>query len=133
MSRRVSREIAMKLVFQMSINKEEINEVLENFKENCEENQENIEYDYVSDLVKGTYDNIEEIDKTIEDNLRNWKLDRIPKIDLAILRLSVFELKFYENTPEKVAINEAIELSKKYCDEKSWSFINAVLDNILKK
>lgn len=132
MSRRETRETAMKLLFQMSINKEDSSEVIDNFKENSEEEVQNVDFSYVSEVIRGVQDNLAFIDEVIEKNLRNWKIDRIPKIDLAILRLAVFEIKYKEEVPQNVAINEAIELSKKYCDDKSFPFINGVLDSIIK-
>lgn len=132
MSRRETRETAMKLLFQMSINKEDSSEVIDNFKENSEEEVQNVDFSYVSEVIRGVQDNLSFIDEVIEKNLRNWKIDRIPKIDLAILRLAVFEIKYKEEVPQNVAINEAIELSKKYCDDKSFPFINGVLDSIIK-
>lgn len=132
MSRRDTRETAMKLLFQMSINKESVNEVIDNFKDSYEEELSSIDFSYVTMVMQGVQDNIVSIDEVIEKNLRNWKIDRIPKIDLAILRLAVYEIKYNEEVPQNVAINEAIELSKKYCDDKSSSFINGVLDSIIK-
>lgn len=132
MSRRETRETAMKLLFQISINKEDTSEVIDNYKESSEEELQNVDFSYVSEVIKGVQDNMASIDEVIEKNLRNWKIDRIPKIDLAILRLAVFEIKYKEEIPQNVAINEAIELSKKYCDDKSFPFINGVLDSIIK-
>lgn len=132
MSRRETRETAMKLLFQISINKEDTSEVIDNYKESSEEELQNVDFSYVSEVIKGVEDNKASIDEVIEKNLRNWKIDRIPKIDLAILRLAVFEIKYKEEIPQNVAINEAIELSKKYCDDKSFPFINGVLDSIIK-
>lgn len=77
-------------------------------------------------------ENRENIDKKIEDSLTKWKLDRISKVNLSILRLAIGEMLYIEDVPEKVAINEAIEMTKKYSDEKSVSFINGVLDKAFK-
>ena len=68
----------------------------------------------------------------IKDNIEGYELDRIYKVDLAILVLAIYELKFENSTPDKVVLNEAIELSKKYSTDKSFSFINGVLAKILK-
>lgn len=133
MNRRRSREIAMALVFEMSINKEDYNDILENYKENTEEDLKNIDLDYITRILKGIQENSEEIDKKIEQYLVNWKLNRLSKIDLAILRICTYELMNEEDIPNAVSVNEGIELAKKYSEDKSFQFINGVLDNIKKE
>jgi len=93
--------------------------------------KENIEIDnkFVRDVVNGVLENIESIDKTISKYLDNWDLDRLGKTDKAILRLATYEMLHYD-TPKVVVINEAVELSKKYSDDKIIKLINAVLDKI---
>ena len=93
--------------------------------------KENLEIDnkYVRDIVNGVIENIDTIDKTISKYLDNWDLDRLGKTDRSILRLAAYEMMYYD-TPSIVAINEAVELSKKYSDEKIVKLINAVLDKI---
>lgn len=133
MSRKLSREKAMELVFSTMITGEKHIEAIENFVDNYEENIDALELDYIKEVLKGIEENREYIDSLIEKNLQNWKLNRISKVNLAILRLAVYEMKFKSDVPDKVAINEAIDLTKKYSDLKSKSFINGVLDNILKE
>ena len=93
--------------------------------------KENLEMDnkYVKDIVHGVLENLEEIDSIISKYLENWSLDRLGKTDKAILRLATYEMLYYD-TPEVVVINEAIELSKKYSDDKVVKLINAVLDKV---
>ena len=93
--------------------------------------KENLEIDnkYVRDIVYGVIENQNKIDETICKYLENWDLDRLGKTDKAILRLGAYELMYYD-TPQVVAINEAIELAKKYSDDKIVKLINAVLDKI---
>lgn len=93
--------------------------------------KENLEIDnkFVRDIVYGVFDNIENIDKVISKYLDNWDLDRLGKTDKAILRLGTYEMLYYD-TPKVVVINEAVELSKKYSDDKIVKLINAVLDKI---
>ena len=74
----------------------------------------------------------EEIDEIIKNSLINWTIDRVSKVNLTIVRLAIAEMLYINDVPEVVAINEAIELTKKYSDDKSSSFINGVLDKILK-
>ncbi|AYF54938.1 transcription antitermination factor NusB [Clostridium botulinum C] len=132
MNRRKSREIAMKLLFEMSINKEELKEIIHNFKENTDTSLKDVDFEYINKIIQGVQDNIETIDSKIEENLTKWKLNRLSKIDLTILRISTYEIIFVEDIPEKVAVNEGIELAKKYSAENSPAFINGVLGNMMK-
>ena len=86
---------------------------------------------YIEDVVYGTISNHSEIDKKIESNLKGWAVDRIAKTDLAILRLAVYEILYRNDIPYKVSINEAIEISKLFCDDSSPSFINGILASIV--
>ncbi len=133
MNRRKSREIAMTLLFEMSINKEDHNEILTNFKEHTDSDLTDVDMDYVQRVLKGVQENLHEIDNKIEQNLINWKLYRLSKIDLAILRTSTYEILFEADIPAKVSVNEGIELAKKYSDEKSFQFINGVLGSMIKE
>ncbi|MBL4937908.1 transcription antitermination factor NusB [Clostridium sp. YIM B02515] len=132
MNRRKSREIAMKLLFEMSIKKENYNEIYENFKENTDMDLQDIDMEYVFRVLKGVEENQKTIDDKIEENLINWKLNRVAKIDLAILRTSTYEIFYEDDIPDKVSVNEGIELAKKYSDEKSFQFINGVLGKMIK-
>ncbi len=132
MNRRKSREIAMKLLFEMSINKEVYEEILVNFKENTDINLDDIDFNYLERVVNGVQKNIDVIDKKIEENLKNWKFNRLSKVDLSILRIAMFEILFSEDIPDKVALNEGIELAKKYSADNSATFVNGVLGNIVK-
>lgn len=132
MKRQKSREIAMELLFGMALSKNSYEETIENFVENYEMDINTIDLEYVKNTVKVVSENLEKIDSIITGSLVNWKLDRISKVNLTILRLAVGEMLFVEDVPEKVAINEAIELTKRYSDEKSVSFVNGVLDKAFK-
>lgn len=132
MKRQRSREIAMELLFGMELSKNSYEETIENFVEDYEMDLTIIDLEYIKSTVKVVTDNLEKIDGIITESLVNWKLDRISRVNLTILRLAVGEMLYVEDVPEKVAINEAIELTKKYSDEKSVSFINGVLDKAFK-
>lgn len=132
MSRKKSREKAMEILFSMSLTKDNSDEALESFVENYEEDIKELDLDYIKSILEGVENNKNEIDSFIEKNLKNWKLDRVSKVNLAILRIAIYEMKNCEDVPGKVAVNEALELCKKYSDEKSVSFINGVLDKILR-
>ncbi|MBR2603428.1 MAG: transcription antitermination factor NusB [Bacilli bacterium] len=88
-----------------------------------------IENEFVNEMVYGVLDNINDIDKIANKNLKDWTIDRFSNIDKAILRMGIYEL-VYTDTPEIVSINEAVELAKEYSDEKVKNMINAVLDSI---
>ena len=133
MNRKKSREKAMELLFSITLSKDSVEEAMEVFVDNYEGNIKELDLDYIKALLEGVEANKNEIDSIIECNLQNWKLDRISKINLTILRVGVYEIVFDENIPKKVALNEAIELGKIYSDEKSVSFINGVLDKVLKE
>jgi len=132
MNRKRSREIAMELLFGMTLSKNTLEETIETFVEDFEMNLNTIDLEYIKEILSKVEKNKEVIDRKIEESLTNWKLDRISKVNLSILRLAIGEMIYIEDVPEKVAINEAIELTKKYSDEKSVSFVNGVLDKAFK-
>jgi transcription antitermination protein NusB len=133
MNRRKSREIATRLIFEMSINKESYVDIVDNFRENTEEKIEDIDFEYVIRVLKGVSENEVQINETISKYLVKWKLERLPKMNLAILKMAAYEILFDEDIPNKVTVNEAIELAKKYGDDNAPSFINGVLNNLIKK
>ena len=131
MNRRKSREIAMKLLFQMSINKENYEDVIENFKENTDVDLNELDMSYITKVLAGIHENGKEIDKNIEKHLVKWKLDRLSKMNLAILRISTYEILFEEEIPDRVSVNEGIELAKKYGEDTSPAFINGILAKMI--
>lgn len=132
MSRKLSREKAMGLIFSTMLTKESYDEAIETFVDNYEGNIKDIDLSYITEVLKGVEENKDSIDELIKVNLQKWSIDRISKVNLAILRLALYEMKYLSDVPEKVAINEALEITKKYSDEKSVSFINGILDKIYK-
>jgi len=131
MNRRKSREIAMKLLFEMSINKEKLEDIIENFKESTDVDLKDIDMVYITKALAGVHENITEIDKNIEKHLIKWKLNRLSKMNLAILRISTYEILFEEEIPGKVSVNEGIELAKKYGEDSSPAFINGILAKMI--
>ena len=106
------------------------NGVIEEYMDNIPlEERKIINTEFLKELVEGVLNNINDIDNNISKYLENWTIDRLGLTDQAIIRISVYEL-LYTNTPNLVCINEAIELSKKYSDEKVSKMINGVLDKI---
>ncbi|GAA0689454.1 MULTISPECIES: transcription antitermination factor NusB [Clostridium] len=132
MSRKRSREVAMELLFENSIKKEKPEEIIENFLENTEYDIENLDMTYIRDILSGIESNISQIDETIEKYLVKWKLSRISKVNLSILRLATYEILFDDKIPFRVSINEALDLTRRYSDESSVAFVNGVLDKISK-
>lgn len=126
--RRKARVLAFQTLYSWDINKEPIEELL-TFSWKKEEISGDIS-DFARLLVRGTVENIEKIDQAIRKNIRNWDFDRLAKVDLAILRLAVFEILFRDDVPHGVSINEAIEIGKSFGADESYKFINGVLDNI---
>ncbi len=126
LTRTEAREKIMVILYQIDFYKKE------NIEYNLEDVfHENLEMDnkYVKDIVNGVLENQDKIDETINKYLENWDLDRLGKTDRAILRLSTYEMMYYD-TPKVVVINEAVELAKKYSDDKVVKLINAVLDKV---
>lgn len=124
------REKAMIILYQIDIMKNQ------NIEYNVEELiRDNLEIDneFVRDLVYGVITHEDEIDKLANKYMKNWTIDRIDKTGAQILRIGIFELLYEDDTPNVVAINEAIELSKKYSDDKVRKMINAILDKIIKE
>ncbi len=83
-------------------------------------------------LISGTIENIEKVDETIKAHLTNWDFDRLNKVDLAVLRISVYPLLFQLDMPSTIIIDEAVDISKEYGSDDSFKFINAILDSIKK-
>lgn len=131
MSRRNARKNAFFLLFQMDFNKsDEYEEVKEIFFSEKDEPVEEEDKDFILREVEGTRSHMEEIDAFIEDYAKGWNVKRMSKVDLAILRLAVYEIRFSEETPVGVAINEAVELAKKFSSDEAPSFVNGVLGKI---
>lgn len=132
MKRKRSREIAMELLFSMEISKNSYEQTIESFIENYEMDLKTIDLEYIKEVMKSVVDHKEEIDEIIKNSLINWTIDRVSKVNLTIVRLAIAEMLYINDVPEVVAINEAIELTKKYSDDKSVSFVNGALDKAFK-
>lgn len=133
MNRTAIRESAFKLIYSLEIQKQnDLKEQINVYFES--ENIENKEAkEYIEDAVLGIENHKEEILGLIEKNLKSdWKIDRISKIDLSILKLAIYEIQ-YKNIPFKVVINEAVELAKKYGEDSSKNFVNGILASIVNK
>jgi transcription antitermination factor NusB len=125
MKRREAREMALQVLFQMMLSATDRAMALEAV------NEQHVRVDpFVDRLLDSTLDHEKEIDQWINRHLVNWSFERIGNIDKAILRLAVCELIYFDDVPDTVTISEAVELCRKFSDEKSRKFVNGVLSNI---
>ena len=127
MKRSEAREKAFQFLFQIDINCE----VHEGSIQEYVEEQGNDPF--LNQLIQGVIDKKSSLDEIIANHLENWSLDRIAAVERTILRLATFEIKHLEDIPLNVSINEAVELGKRFGDEKSGRFVNGVLSNIEKR
>ncbi len=129
-NRRKARELALNALFQGDMT---ATSAVENFPllcENFEINKKAVPYG--RELVYGITDKWQEIDAKIAESAKNWRVSRMSALDRNIIRLAAYEMMFKDEVPPRVAIDEAIELAKRYCGEDSPAFINGILDSILK-
>lgn len=130
MKRTEQREHIFKLIFGVEFNSpEELDEQIRLYLEHTEITEEK-DRRYIAEKTKEVAAHTEEIDKVISANSTGWKIPRMNKADLSILRLAVYEMKWDDDVPVSVAINEAVELAKKFGGEDSSSFINGILAKI---
>ena len=120
MKRREAREKALQTLFQLENTELTIEDAMSHVLDGQND-------PFYEKLVRGTTEQITQIDESLKTKLENWSLDRLPKIERTVLRLAVFELLFMQDAPSKVVMNEAIELCKTFGDDKSSKFVNGVL------
>ncbi|MCM3002422.1 transcription antitermination factor NusB [Priestia koreensis] len=125
MKRRTAREKALQALFQCDLGKMEPAEAIQNVIKTDKVDE------FLELLVLGTVENQQEIDELLRNNLEKWTLERVAAVDRAILRLAIFEIKYKEDIPVNVTMNEALELAKNFSDEQSSRFINGVLSRVL--
>ncbi len=130
MSRKKARDNAFKCIYELEFGRDEkIEKILENCYE--ENNNKPDEMEYIEMVLKGVKENLAQIDNVILSKLKNWSIERIAKIDLAILRLAIYEINYMDDIPEKVSANEAVELAKTYGNNDSKSFVNGVIAKVI--
>lgn len=128
MSRRELREQIFKLLFRIEFNlREEMQEQVGLFFEEEENQADAADTAYISEKFQKICDKLEEIDVALNEKVEGWDTGRMGKVDLTVLRLAVYEILFDEEIPTGVAINEAVELAKKFGQDSSSSFVNGVL------
>ena len=129
MTRKEAREEAFILIFEKYFNQSSLDEILE-----CAIEARDIEPDdYIRKVFFGVYENVEEIDEIITKYSVGWSIKRISKTTLAILRLALYEIKYIDEIPVSVSINEAVELAKKYATKDDASFLNGILASVVKE
>lgn len=130
MQRKLARENAFILIFESICKRDETAEEI--FEKATL--VRGLEFDdYVKNVFFGSYENSLKLEETMEKHFQGWKKERISPVSMAILMLGCYEIIFLSDIPSKVSINEAIELSKKYDDEKSYAFVNGVLNAVAKE
>ena len=132
MKRTETRELTFRLIYSTEIQKDMDDEQKDIY---IEENEitNNEEIKYINSVYNGIKENKDRIEKLISENLKEkWTIERISKIDIAILKVAIYEL-IYSELPYKIVINEAVELAKKYGDDSSRAFVNGVLASVVKK
>lgn len=128
MGRRASRESAMKLLYQLEIQKSDRNEQIEMALDN--ESLNDNDKNYIKGIVNGVSEKVEFLDSIIEKKAMGWKINRVSKIDLSILRIGIYEILYREDIPYSVSVNEAVELAKKYSNEDAGAFVNGLLAKV---
>lgn len=129
MTRKMAREEAFILIFEKAFNDCTTDEILEAAAEVRDLEPD----DYIKRVFKGVYDSLSEIDAVISENAVGWKIGRISKTALSVLRLGIFEIKYIDEIPVSVSINEAVELCKKYATQEESAFVNGILASVVKK
>ncbi len=132
MNRSEARDMAFKFLYQVEVQKENNENVIDLFLEN-NEIQDKEAKKYILNVARGVKENLENITIIIEKNLKqDWKIERISKVTLAILKLAIYEI-IYAKIPFKVVINEAVELAKKYGEDTAPVFVNGILASVVKE
>ena len=132
MQRSAMRELAFKLIYGIEIQKGADEDCLELFFDNNDVQEEEVQ-DYLKEIKEGIEEHNNEINELITHNLKkNWSLNRISKINLSLIKIAIFEM-LYLDLPYKIAINEVVELAKKYADDSAPVFINGILASIVKE
>ena len=129
MTRKQAREEAFILIFEKELNDDSLEDILSL----AEEVRDIKSDDYIKKVFFGVFENLEEIDSIISQNAVGWSINRITKTALAVLRLSIFEIKFYSEIPLSVSINEAVELTKKDATKEDAAFVNGILSTVAKE
>ncbi|AGB40520.1 transcription antitermination factor NusB [Halobacteroides halobius DSM 5150] len=130
-TRRQAREVAVQFLYQVDINKAGLVSNLDTLHE--ERPELDLRGSFLSDIIEGTYHKKHELDQLVDDNISNWKMERMGKVERNIIRLALYEMLYEEEIPTAVSIDEAIELAKSFSDQKAAKFVNGILGKLAKK
>ena len=140
MSRQNAREAAVRFLYQCDMTGDAPCAAVESYFRNVQPDDEDLyiplsdgDIEYMNSVLSGVSENIDEIDGIISANSKEWKINRISKTLMAIMRIAVFEMMFCEDVPAKVSINEAIELAKAYDGEQTGAFVNGILAGVVRQ
>lgn len=135
-----ARVLAISALYQLELLGKPVEDVISDVRSGVSDSEEALYYltqvereaalDFFESLLRGTWDKREELDDRLREKLENWSLERVGSLEKAILRLGSYEILYCEDIPRSVSLNEMVELSKSFCDQKSKEFINGVLDSI---
>ena len=131
MTRKEARDLAFKLLYQVEMQNETAQNIIDIYY--VENELTGKGKDYVEEILFGVSEKSEIIDDIISGLSESWKLNRISKISISLIRLSVYEIMYRDDIPDNVSINEAVDLAKLYEGEESASFVNGILAAVLKK
>lgn len=128
-SRRMQREMAVQLLFEMKAQKEENADFIESYFETRE--LDRAEYAYVELIAQKYIENMDTVEQLLAENIHSWRIERVGKTEISIIRVATTEMLYVDDVPVPVSINEAVELAKRFADEKAYKFVNKVLKNVL--
>ncbi len=129
LSRRVQRETAVQLLFEMKMQKEENIPFIVNYFEARELDMDL--YPYAYELARKYVEKMDEIEEILKANIHSWRVERVGKTEISVIRVATVEMLYFDDVPPAVAINEAVEIAKRFSDERSYKFVNKVLRNVL--
>lgn len=134
MSRSTAREHIFKIVYEIPFQSDDVTLIMDRYiRDFVEEKLSDDDFSFIQSETAGILQNLNALDETIGNALTGWKVSRLSKVDLAILRVSAYELCYDPDMPVQVSINEAVELAKKYSQEQAPTFINGILGTVAAK
>ena len=130
MSRRLAREVALRVLFQVDVGRAHWASALERSLKEVPLSPQ--QQQFCAQLVEGTVTHLQEIDRILSRFAVDWTLERMANVDRNVLRMAVYEMLYLKDIPPSVTINEAVELAKKYGDAESGKFVNGILGNVVR-
>lgn len=128
-ARRKARECALQMLFQFDLARQPVDELIRTYWGELAEAADDVK-DFANDLVIGVINNFNEIDERIRHRTEHWRISRMAVVDRNLLRLAVYEFVYQPNTPKTVAINEALEIARRFSTHEATQFVNGILDAI---